>query len=739
MAAAVQDAIPEPASAPPAAQSGRQSWREANLRLLLGECERLRLLLRRRVLWLRQRWSAEGAAGYQGLAVSDGRADALLRAGGGDPRRFYREDREAAAVTAALARLEADLGRERQALEAAGWWTALDALAARLRLGAFERDLVLLCLAPELEPSFGELYAYAEDDVTRKFPTFNLAAALLAPGAEERLAARETLTPGSALLRWQVLILEPGTNPALPQGAWPLRLAPRVVSYLLGAAHVEERVATLARPLPPAPLTPELERRAAELETWLRNRLGEGPWPAVSLVGPPGSGKRALAQAVAERLGLTTHRVAWSRLKALGAELSPTLHLLEREALLTRLAVYLEVDPADLGPDAALLEEALERLDMPLFVGSRERLTVGRSLFVVALDKAGAAGERVLWQRSLGAAAEGLDGAVERLVEQFDLGPTGIAQAIRTAREQARFDSAGKDESLTAAGLWRACRAEAGRNLDDLAQRIVARHGWEDIVLPADVLAQLHEVSAQVGQRYRVYEEWGFGAKLARGRGLSALFNGPSGTGKTLAAEILARHLDLDLFRIDLSGVVSKYIGETEKNLRRVFDAAEASGAILFFDEADALFGKRSEVKDSHDRYANIEVNYLLQRMEDYRGLAILATNMKSHLDQAFLRRLRFLVEFPLPDAVHREKIWRTVFPSGVPLDGLDYAALSRLDVPGGNIKNIAVNAAFLASQAGTPVGPRHIAQAARREYAKIERLPFAAEFAALDAGGRPS
>src|SRR5262249_25240800 len=226
-----------------------------------------------------------------------------------------------------------------------------------------------------------------------------------------------------------------------------------------------------------------------------------------------------------------------------------------------------------------------------------------------------------------------------------------------------------------------------------------------------------------------VYQSWGFGNKLSRGRGISALFSGASGTGKTMAAEIMARHLQLDLYRIDLAGVVSKYIGETEKNLRSVFDAAERSGAILFFDEADALFGKRSEVKDSHDRYANIEVNYLLQRMEDYRGLAILATNMKSALDSAFMRRLRFIVDFPFPDANQRREIWRRVFPAAAAVSNLDFAALSRLEIPGGNIHNIAVNAAFLAAGEDVPISMDHVMRAARREYAKIDRLVLDSEF----------
>jgi SpoVK/Ycf46/Vps4 family AAA+-type ATPase len=225
-----------------------------------------------------------------------------------------------------------------------------------------------------------------------------------------------------------------------------------------------------------------------------------------------------------------------------------------------------------------------------------------------------------------------------------------------------------------------------------------------------------------VAHRTTVYDSWGFGAISARGLGISALFAGSSGTGKTLAAEVLANALALDLYRIDLSSVVSKYIGETEKNLRRVFDAAEDGGAILFFDEADALFGKRSEVKDSHDRYANIEINYLLQRMESYRGLAVLATNRKGDLDPAFMRRVRFVVNFPFPDTSLRAEIWRRIFPTGTPTDDLDVAKLSRLKVAGGNIRNIALNAAFLAAAEGSSVGMFHLQRAAKAECAKIEK-----------------
>jgi SpoVK/Ycf46/Vps4 family AAA+-type ATPase len=302
-------------------------------------------------------------------------------------------------------------------------------------------------------------------------------------------------------------------------------------------------------------------------------------------------------------------------------------------------------------------------------------------------------------------------------VNQFNLGPAAIATAgaMVSHSEEADLDKA-------AALLWETCRRQSRARLDDLAQRIETSAVWDDLVLPGLQMNILHDVVTHVRQRVQVYDRWGFAAKSSRGLGISALFAGSSGTGKTLAAEIMANELRLDLYRIDLSQVVSKYIGETEKNLRRVFDAAETSGAVLLFDEADALFGKRSEVRDSHDRYANIEVSYLLQRMEAYRGLAILTTNMKQALDPAFTRRIRFVIQFPFPDSAQRAEIWRRIFPPSTPLAGLDVERLARLNVAGGNIRNIALGAAFLAADEGQPVGMAHLLRAARAEYAKLER-----------------
>jgi SpoVK/Ycf46/Vps4 family AAA+-type ATPase len=350
---------------------------------------------------------------------------------------------------------------------------------------------------------------------------------------------------------------------------------------------------------------------------------------------------------------------------------------------------------------------------------------------VITFDvrKPGVNEQRTIWQNVLGSVH--LNGHIDALVSQFNLSASAIhsvgAAVLSTNKEM--LSLAGDPDTSAEAErddlgklLWDACRVEARPGLDDLAQRIEPIADWDNLVLPKAQQQLLREIAAHVRQRTTVYETWGFSAGSTRGLGISALFAGASGTGKTLAAEVLAHELQLDLYRIDLSSVVSKYVGETEKNLRRVFDAAEEGGAILLFDEADALFGKRSEVKDSHDRYANIEVSYLLQRMEVYRGLAILTTNLKSALDTAFLRRIRFVVQFPFPDAEQRAEIWQRILPRRLPTENLDMGKLARLNVAGGNIRNIALNAAFLAADAHEPVRMTHLLRAAYTEYAKLEK-----------------
>jgi SpoVK/Ycf46/Vps4 family AAA+-type ATPase len=313
------------------------------------------------------------------------------------------------------------------------------------------------------------------------------------------------------------------------------------------------------------------------------------------------------------------------------------------------------------------------------------------------------------------------------LAAKFQLGERHIRQAARYATATAAAD----ERPLTAGDLHRAARLRSNGALRGLAQVVTPRYSWDDIILPRQSTALLREVYLSVRHRRKVYDEWGFDRKLALGKGVNVLFYGPSGTGKTMAADILAGALGLELYKIDLATVVSKYIGETEKNLSRIFAAAEASNAILFFDEADALFGKRSEVKDARDRYANIEVAYLLQKMEEYDGVAILATNLRGNIDDAFARRLHHAVEFPFPDAALREHIWRAVLPAELPrADDINFPFLARqFELSGGNIRNVALSAAFLAAEAGRPVDMRFLVIGVARELQKMGKLPTRAAF----------
>jgi hypothetical protein len=380
-------------------------------------------------------------------------------------------------------------------------------------------------------------------------------------------------------------------------------------------------------------------------------------------------------------------------------------------------ALLIQCAPGGITPAARYLAE---RLPGRVILASREPIYLSRPFLRFDVDKPRPVEQKRLWERALGAAAANCNGALDDLSQQFHLSARTIF---------ATGTLSGRDNGpVNPQDLWNVCRSFSRPRLEDLAQRLVPSAGWEDLVLPDMQMQTLRQLASQVRHRMTVYETWGFSAKGRRGLGVSALFTGESGVGKTLAAEVLARDLALDLYRVDVSAVVSKYIGETSKNVKQVFDAAEEGGVLLLFDEADALFGKRGEVKDSHDRYANIDVSYLLQRMEAYQGLAILTTNMKMSLDRAFHRRLRFTVNFPFPDATQRAAIWSRVFPAQLPTQKLDPGKLSQLNVAGGNIRNIALNAAFLAAESKSPLDMGHLLRAARLEAQKIERQLSEAE-----------
>lgn len=592
---------------------------------------------------------------------------------------------------------------------------ALRTLRTLFGLSEFESDLVLFCAAVELDSRFATLCAQAHGDPQRPFPTFSLALATL-PNAHW-----SALLPHAPLRRWRLIDIGTGGNLTTS----PLRISERVLHYLTGLSTLDERLAALLTPVRPhAALAPSQQALVDRIAASWAQRVGQTRLPVIQLSGADPGSKRAIAAAACKLLGLNLFALPASLVPLNPDECEAFARLWEREAALSSAVLFLDCEALDLTDSArtALVVRLAERLDGTLIAGVRERLhLLERPSVLLDVRAPTTTEQRDLWQAALAQAGVQLNGQIDLLSSQFQLSAQAIQEAAAEART-ALEASAPADAHSVAARLWEVGRTQARPRLDDLAQRIDAVAVWDDLVLPVAQQQILRDVAAHVRQRARVYEQWGFASRSSRGLGISALFAGASGTGKTMAAEVLAGELRLDLYRIDLSAVVSKYIGETEKNLRRIFDAAESGGAILLFDEADALFGKRSEVKDSHDRYANIEVSYLLQRMESYRGLAILTTNMKQALDTAFLRRIRFVVQFPFPDAAQRAEIWRRVFPAATPLASLDIEKLARLNVAGGNIRNIALNAAFLAADADQSVSMAHVLRAARAEYAKLEK-----------------
>ncbi|MDP5279830.1 ATP-binding protein [Sphingomonas sp. DG1-23] len=586
---------------------------------------------------------------------------------------------------------------------------ALLMLASRLDLSDFERDILLLCLAAELDPGMQESFAAAQGGQGRSNPSFALAMSLFDH------AAWDALSPERPLRYWH--LIETARSGATPLTTAALRIDERVANFAKGLNHLDSRVAALLEPAPAssAPLAPSHQQRVAEIE-----RVARRPVPArIALVGPDRDSKQRLAAAAAAALGLPCYRLTADAIP-IGAELDNFLRLWMRESLLLPFALHL--DAHDL-PSAA--EQSLRRLVRRagglVFVDLRDGLSGLDIDARVDIAKPGAAEQRAEWLAQLDEVPDNSEIAA-RLSSHFDLNFADIRAIVSEAQ-------LGEESEPLGERLWRGSVTRARPSLAQLAHRIEVKPSCRDIVLPDSEMALLDQIAAQVRGRSTVYDDWGFRDRMNRGLGVSALFAGDSGTGKTMAAETLADRLDLDLYRIDLSAVVSKYIGETEKNLRDVFDAAEAGGAILFFDEADALFGKRSDVKDSHDRYANIEIDYLLQRMEAFAGLAILATNMKSALDPAFVRRLRFIVNFPYPGPAERRRIWERAFPPGVPMRAVDFDRLAQLDLTGGNIHGIAINAAFMAAAADTPVTMDVLLDACRIELRKLDRPVNEADF----------
>lgn len=603
-------------------------------------------------------------------------------------------------------------------------------LSVLMGLSPFEENVLLFCAAMELDPSMGSLSIQAHDDSSKHLPTFGLCLSLFSGGSWQALAPSSPLRHNRL-----VTIHQSATTPLISAG---LRADERIVNFIKGLNHLDDRLSVLLQPLETDLDIQELPTsQSAAVDEILQavvtgNAIGNGSAPVIQLLGSDHRCKKQVAAVVCRQLNCVPYVLTSDLIPSDIHELEELLRLWQRENLLQRVVLYLDASNADnraFQPASALMRFVNRTQSLVLFDVEQSQQAIQRPTEIVDVSKPTAVEQRQLWIQQLGTDQESLAG---ELAAQFSF---DAASLVRIAR---RSGSQHSNECFSGGlnPIWQSCRRHSRPRLDHLAQRIDCRATWDDLVLPREQTQQLQEIVGQVKHRATVYQDWGFAERLNRGMGISVLFAGESGTGKTMAAEVIANAMNLDLYRIDLSQVVNKYIGETEKNLKRVFDAADDGGAILFFDEADSLFGKRTDVKDSHDRNANIETNYLLQRMEAFRGLAILATNLKQTIDKAFLRRLRFVIEFPLPDASQRREMWRRAFPASTPMGQIDLEQLSRLSVTGGNIHTIALNAAFAAADVSPAVAMPTILRVAKAEFKKLQKPITASDFRGAELEG---
>lgn len=624
----------------------------------------------------------------------------------------------------------------------------IDWLEQSFGLSPFDLDLILIALAPELDLRYEQLYAYLQDDVTRKYPGVDLALNLLCPSAAAKLVRRTHFASNAPLIRHGLLHLIPDPNQVQPPLlAHSMRLDRQIIDLLLGQDGIDPRLAGFCQLHQPTVSFEELPLKI-QIQQALRVltvQYHKGH-QALNLYfqGPHDTGKRLGAEAIANQLGMSLITVDLVRLLEFKLDFEPLLKLLFREAWFQNAVLYLDgfdtiSQPENGIPYQVLMDILAEDTGIMIVAGTRSQtpLTHCRIDFIpVPFSIPEFSQRRTYWQSHLARVNIALAPPdLDALSDRFHLTPDQIGKAVVTVCNNARWRAAAQSdpessEQPTLNDLFAAARTQSGHDLTTLARKIEPKYTWDDIVLSVEQLAQLRELCDRVKYRHLVYSQWGFERKLSLGKGLNALFSGPPGTGKTMAAEVIANELQLDLYKIDLSQVVSKYIGETEKNLDRIFTAATHTNAILFFDEADALFGKRSEVKDAHDRYANIEVGYLLQKMEEYEGVAILATNLRQNMDEAFVRRLHFIVEFSFPDEESRQRIWQVTFPKEAPIgEDVDFDFLAReVRLAGGNIKNIGLAAAFYAADEDSVIQMPHLLKAALREHQKLGRTWHIAE-----------
>ncbi|MDZ8221793.1 ATP-binding protein [Nostoc sp. ChiVER01] len=610
---------------------------------------------------------------------------------------------------------------------------ALEQLCQRFKLSEFERYILVFCAALEIDSRFPDLCDEAQGGNSQYHPTFGLVLNALPNPHWSALA------PDGTLRYWKLIDLGSGSTLT----STSLHIDERILHYLIGVKTTDSLLTEITElPSYTQRLIPSHQCLADSIKALWELNSFQNSLPIIQLCGSEMEDKTDIAQAVCQHFNLQVSLLNCHRIPLKPDELKTFIRRLERECILERRALLLVCEDIDRSDKLQLasVHQLLEELECFAIVTTLSPLQgVKRQMIRFDVPKPLPQEQLITWQTSVAELKTQLNEQekyipdsdkllqdLQELTSQFQLSTSMIRRACAAAVGQLTMPST---PSLKQA-LWQSCRVQARPGLDELAERIESKLSWEDLVLPPLQKGILKEISAHVRQKAKVYEKWGFTSKSRRGLGITALFSGPSGTGKTLAAGVLANELNLDLYKIELSAVVSKYIGETEKNLQQIFNAAESGGVILLFDEADSIFGKRSEVKDSKDRNANLEVSYLLQRMESYPGMAILTTNLQSNLDPAFMRRLRFVTQFSLPDAAHRTEIWRRIFPPDTPTEGLNFERLAQLNAPGGNIRIIALNSAFMAADAQEPVQMKHILKATQTEYEKLGKSLTSIEIA---------
>lgn len=708
---------------------------DASLEHLQAELTRIDVFIQRQI----QRWRLAGqdpSDTFRGLYVSDAEVDNLmarpLGSNWGHMADLPPDQNQsfAAALDEATRQCEALIETAQNQSQP----LRLIQLAGTFGLSQFDLDALLVCLAPTLDLRYERIYGYLQDDVTRKRPTINLILDLLTEPGLNRLHYLTRFADDGPLFKHRLLEFgsdtDPGTSPLLSH---TLKIDKAVVSWLLGPYRPHTELESYAALLQSSPQPNQADLLlAGNIQPGLFQINAAKTPPVVILFGPDKISQNAAARVAAAQMGLPLLMVNLAAVIDSGVPPISALRIALRDSLMVGALPYLFGWDACLNKEGqlspALLTELCRYPGFIIIAGQNQWQAEGinreRPLYWLESPVPNFSQRAALWQHFLQLDEAALNQAnfdITALSGQFALTTGQIRDAINSAKDAA----AQRGSQLQNLDLFTAARAHSNPRLSTLARKIVPRYDWLDIVLPADQLAILHEIVDTVRGRPQVLEQWGVGQKLASSAAITVLFAGDPGTGKTMAAEVIATELGLDLYKIDLSTVVSKYIGETEKNLEKIFNEAESSNAILFFDEADAIFGKRSEVKDAHDRYANIEISYLLQRMEAYDGVTILATNLRANLDEAFTRRLQFAVDFPFPEKEDRLRIWHTLFPPSVPHDtDIDFTLLARrFKLAGGNIRNIIVSAAYLAAADGGRVTMNHLMHGTRRELQKMGRL----------------